>query len=135
VSSRDVSGCRSAAFRFDYIVRGITTAALNTIETPILLLAEIDLFQPDANWATERRPAVVERVRGRLAQLASRLDGRDYLVGSFSAADILMVSVLRILRHTDLVEEQPALLAYQMRCEARPAFAKALGGQMSAFAA
>jgi glutathione S-transferase len=44
-----------------------------------------------------------------------------------------MTTVLRILRHTDLLNEQPALVAYKERCEARPAFAKALAGQMAAF--
>jgi glutathione S-transferase len=112
-----------------------TFSALNTIEMPIMQLAEIDLFDPDASWAKEHRPAVVERVRGRLAELASCLYGREHLVESFSAADILMVSVLRILRHTDLLKEQPALVAYQQRCETRPAFAAALAGQMAAFAA
>jgi glutathione S-transferase len=110
-------------------------AALNTIEMPIQQLAEIDLFYADQSWAKERRPAAVESVRRRLAQLAARLDGRDHLVEAFSAADILMTSVLRILRHTDLLKEQPVLVAYQRRCEARPAFTKALDGQMAAFAA
>ena len=49
------------------------------------------------------------------------------------AADILMTSVLRLLRHTDLLDEHPVLVAYKERCEARPAFAKALAGQMAAF--
>ena len=96
-------------------------------------LAAIDLFYNGERWAQERRPGVVQAVQQRLAQLAARLDGRDYLVESFSAADILMTTVLRILRHTKLVEEVPALAAYKQRCEARPAFAKALAGQMSAF--
>jgi glutathione S-transferase len=73
-------------------------------------------------------------VQTRLATLASCLDGRDYLVGSFSAADILMTSVLRILRHTDLLEGEPVLLAYKQRCESRPAFEKALADQMAVFA-
>jgi glutathione S-transferase len=110
-------------------------AALNTIEVPIQRLAEIDLFHPDESWAKQRRPAAVESVRKRLAELASRLDGRDHLVDSFSAADILMTSVLRILRHTDLLDEEPALVAYKQRCEARPAFTQALAGQMAAFGA
>ena len=92
-------------------------AALNTVEVPIQQLAEIDLFYPDERWAQERRPAAVQSVQTRLATLASCLDGHDYLVGSFSAADILMTSVLRILRHTDLLEGEPALLAYKQRCE------------------
>jgi glutathione S-transferase len=110
-------------------------AALNTIEFPIMELAGIDLFHADESWAKERRPGVVEAVRKRLAELASCLDGRGHLVGPFSAADILMTSVLRVLRHTDLVDEQPVLVAYQRRCEARPAFAKALADQMAVFSA
>lgn len=108
-------------------------AALNTIEVPIQQLAELDLFYADQSWAKERRPAVAAAVRRRLAELTSCLDGRDHLVESFSAADILMVSVLRILRHTDLLKGEPVLAAYKQRCEARPAFAKALAGQMAAF--
>jgi glutathione S-transferase len=108
-------------------------AALNTIEVPIQQLAEIDLFHADDAWAKERRPAAVAAVRRRLADLASCLDGRDHLVESFSAADILMTSVLRILRHTNLLETEPVLVVYKQRCEARPAFAKALADQMAAF--
>ena len=108
-------------------------AALNTIEVPIQQLAEVDLFYADERWANERRPGIVEAVRRRLAELASCLDGRDHLVGSFSAADILMTSVLRMLRHTDLLKEQPVLVAYKERCERRPAFTRALAGHMAAF--
>jgi glutathione S-transferase len=110
-------------------------AALNTMEVVIQPLAAIDLFYANERWAQERRPAAVESVQSRLATLASCLDGRDHLVGSFSAADILMTTVLRILRHTDLVESEPVLLAYKQRCEARPAFKKALADQMAVFAA
>ena len=110
-------------------------SALNTIEPAIQQLAEIDLFYADQPWTKERRPGVAEFVRRRLADLAGALDGREHLVGAFSAADILMTSVLRILRHTDLLEEQPALVAYKERCERRGAFGKALAGQMAAFGA
>jgi len=108
-------------------------AALNTIEIPVGMLAEIDLFHRDERWAMERRPPVLARVRQRLAQLTACLEDRDHLTGEFSAADILMSTVLRVLRHTDLLEEQPTLLAYKQRCEARPAFIKALADQMAAF--
>lgn len=109
-------------------------AALNSIEPYIAELAEIDLFHADEDWAKERRPAVVAMVRKRLGELATWLDGRDYLEGRFTAGDLLMSTVLRILRHTDLLDEQPALAAYKARCEARPAFAKALAAQMEPFA-
>ena len=110
-------------------------AALNTIEVPIDKLAEIDLFHSDESWAKERRPAAVASVRRRLNELAACLDGREHLVGTFSAADILMTSVLRILRHTDLLKAEPTLAAYKQRCEVRPAFVKALAAQLAVFEA
>ncbi len=45
-----------------------------------------------------------------------------------------MVTVLRTLQRTGLVEEMPALYSYRLRCEARPAFHKALADQMARFA-
>jgi len=108
-------------------------SALNTIEVAVQQLAAIDLFYANESWAKERRPAAAELVQGRLGTLAKCLEGRDYLVDEFSAADILMTTVLRILRHTDLVEREPVLAAYKQRCERRPAFARALAGQMAVF--
>jgi glutathione S-transferase len=108
-------------------------AALNTMEPWIQSLAEIDLFHAEEAWAKVRRPAVVEAVKARLVTLAGGLDGRDYLEHRFTAADLLMTTVLRILRHTDLVAQVPVLEAYRLRCEARPAFQKALAAQMAAF--
>jgi hypothetical protein len=49
----------------------------------------------------------------RLAELEDWLGGRDYLEGRFTAGDLLMTTVLRILRHTDIVSGRPALKAYQ----------------------
>jgi glutathione S-transferase len=66
--------------------------------------------------------------------VATWLGGRDYLEDRFTAGDLLMVTVLRILRHTDMVASIPALAAYLARCEARPAFQKALAAQMAVFA-
>ena len=108
-------------------------AALNTLEMPVQELAAIDLFYTDDAWAKERRAGAIEAVRERLAQLAACLDGREYLVERFTAADLMMTTVLRILRHTDLVEEHSALAEYQQRCEGRPAFAKALAAQLEPF--
>ena len=108
-------------------------AALNTIEPPVQELAALDLFYAGEAWAAARRPAVVDRTRRRLEELTGCLGVREHLVDAFSAADVLMTTVLRILRHTELVAEQPVLAAYVQRCEARPAFAKALAGQMAPF--
>jgi glutathione S-transferase len=70
----------------------------------------------------------------RLQDLSNWLDGRDYLEDRFTAGDLLMTSVLRILRHTDIVAGMPVLDAYKKRCEARPAFQKALADHMALFA-
>jgi glutathione S-transferase len=109
-------------------------AALNTVETPLQQLAVIDLFNAHEEWARLRRPTVEQQAIKRLGELARQLEGRLYLEGGFSAADLMMVHVLRLIRHTSLVAEMPVLQAYLARCEARPAFQRALVGQMSAFA-
>jgi glutathione S-transferase len=109
-------------------------AALNTMEPAVQQLAEIDLFHPQEAWAKSRRPAVEDRVKTRLTELAARLGTRDYLDGRFTAGDLLMATVLRNLRQTDLVAQVPALAAYCLRCEARPASQRALAAQMKTFA-
>jgi glutathione S-transferase len=108
-------------------------AAVNTVEVPIQQLALIDLFFAGEPWAALRRPGALDEVHLRLRQLAAWLGARDYLDGAFSAGDLMMTTVLRILRHTTIVDDYPTLKAYQLRCEARPAFQKALRDQMAAF--
>lgn len=105
-------------------------AALNTVEPAVNALSVMDLQHNEEQWAEMRRPAVVEAVNARLGALDVWLDGRDHLIGRFTAADILMTTVLRLIRHTDLVAEFPELDAYVARCEARPAFQRALAEQM-----
>jgi glutathione S-transferase len=81
----------------------------------------------------ERRPVLLERATARLADLAKALHGREYLEGRFTAGDLLMATVLRIPRHTGLVAGFPALATYLARCEARPAFGRALAAQLAVF--
>jgi glutathione S-transferase len=109
-------------------------AALNTIEVAIQPLAEIDLFHAGEAWAQARRPEAERTVRQRLAELAACLGDRAYLEHRFTAGDLMMAAVLRILRHTDLVAAEPNLAAYLARCEARPAFRRALRDHMATFA-
>jgi glutathione S-transferase len=109
-------------------------AALNSLDPDIIALGDIDHFAAREAWAIARRPAVVESLVQRLEAVAADLGGRDYLVGAFSAADVSMIMTLRGLRHTDLVARVPVLDAYRQRCEARPAFQRALAAQLAAFA-
>lgn len=108
-------------------------AALNTIEPPIAHLGTIDLFAPDREWAKLRRPEAEAAVRKRLGELAEALGDGPFIDGPrFTAGDLMMATVLRILRHTTLVAEA-GLSDYLARCESRPAFQRALAGQMAAF--
>jgi len=109
-------------------------AALNSMEPHIQSLTSGDLFFANEEWARLRRPDAEKMVQTRLDQLAAALGTRDYLEGEFTAGDLVMTTVLRLLRHTDLVTNMPVLAAYQARCEARPAFQRALAAQVGHFA-
>jgi glutathione S-transferase len=104
-------------------------AALNTVEPPILELANAKLLESDKPWAAERLPVVEERVRNRLQQLSARLGGADWLDGGFTAGDLLMVSVLLRLKPSGLLSGFPNLAAYVARGEARPAYKRAFAAQ------
>lgn len=108
-------------------------AALNSVEIAIQRLAEIDFFHAKEAWAKERRPQVEAFVKDRLAMLALALGDQDYLEGRFTVGDLMMADVLRILDHTNMLDAYPTLKAYKERCEARPAFQKALRDQMTSF--
>jgi glutathione S-transferase len=112
-------------------------AALNTVEPPIMMLNVIDLQPGGApEGAKGLRESVVKMIETRLDGVAAFLGEREHLVeGRFTAADLLMTTVLRILRNTDLVSRRPSLNAYRQRGEARPAFQKALAAQLATFAA
>jgi glutathione S-transferase len=108
-------------------------AALNTLEPAVQNLASLDLFFKDEEWSKLRRPGQQAFLQTRLDELAARLSGRDYLEEEFTAGDLLMTTVLRILRHTTMVSDMPTLAAYQRRCESRPAFQRALAAQLANF--
>lgn len=108
-------------------------AALNSIEPFIMHLVEIDIFRKGDSWTAERRPQALAIVEKRLNDLSERLQGREWLEDRFTVGDLIMASVLRNLRHTDLVSVHPVLGPYLAHCEARPAFQKALADQMASF--
>jgi glutathione S-transferase len=108
-------------------------AALNSLEPHVQNLTSIDLFFANEEWAKARRPGAEKMAQSRLNGVAASLEGRDHLDGEFHAGDLLMVSVLRFLRHTSMVRDMPVLAAYQARCEARPAFKRALAAQVAHF--
>jgi glutathione S-transferase len=111
-------------------------AALNSIEPFVINVALIDLFYANEEWAKLRRPGAVEFVQRRLGALSRSLGDKPYLDGDrFTAGDLMMTTVLRILDHTDLVSGDPRLAGYVERCTARPAFKRALAAQLGDFRA
>lgn len=108
-------------------------AALNSVEPWIQQLASIDFFHADEAWTREPRPRLEKQVRERLGQLEQALGAKEHLETRFTVGDLMMTDVLRILDHTDLVAAYPRLAAYKRRCEARPAFGRALQAQIDGF--
>lgn len=110
-------------------------AAINTVEPPILELANARILERGEPWYEARLPLVGERVRARLAQLSRRLGETDWLDGAFSAGDLMMVSVLLRLKPSGLLDGYPNLAAYVARGEARPAYGRAFAAQLAAWRA
>jgi glutathione S-transferase len=108
-------------------------AATNTVEPPILELANARLLEGDKPWSRERMPLVENRVRDRMRQLAARLGDREWLDGAFSAGDLMMVSVLLRLRSSGILDETRSLAAYVARGEARPAYKRAFDAQLAVY--
>jgi len=108
-------------------------AALSTVEPPIVDRSMAVLFDRDKPWHKERLPILEDRVRVRLGELSNRLGGADWLDDAFSAGDLLMVTVLRRLDGSGIVEKYPNLSAYVARGEARPAYQRAFDDQLAVF--
>src|SRR5882672_3999326 len=106
-------------------------AALNSVEPPILELANARLLEGEKPWSTQRMPLVEGRVRGRLDPLSVRLGDADWLEGAFSAGDLMMVSVLLRLKSSGILGGYPNLAAYVARGEARPAYKRAFDAQLA----
>jgi glutathione S-transferase len=108
-------------------------AALNSVEPYVGNLVSLVVFSADESWAAGARPSAEAMVEKRLRDLDDWLDGREWLAETFSAADILMTTVLRLLDSMKMVERFARVTAYRDRCMARPAFQKALADQVAHF--
>jgi glutathione S-transferase len=72
-------------------------------------------------------------IRERLQETADRLGNREWLEDAFTAGDLMMVSVLRIIENDPLLNEHAPLIDYVRRATARPAFQRALASQLAGF--
>lgn len=108
-------------------------AALNTVEPPIFERSIAAIVEREKSWYAERLPMLDERVRTTLGRLAARLGEAEWIDGGFSAADLLMVTVLRRAQAFGALEDFPTLAAYIARGEARPAYQRAFAAQLAVF--
>jgi glutathione S-transferase len=106
-------------------------AALNTVEPPIFERDLAEILERDKPWYAQRLRALDDSIRKRLGALSNRLGDADWLEGTFSAGDLLMVTVLRRLQGSGLLEEKPNLAAYVARGETRPAYKRAFAAQLA----
>ncbi|MGZ3181501.1 MAG: glutathione S-transferase family protein [Telluria sp.] len=110
-------------------------AALNSVEPHVAGLAQFRFAGANGPEAQERGAQLEKMAERRLGELDAALHDRDYLAGEFSAADILMVCVLRLLGSSGMLARHPRVHAYVERCTARPAFRKALADHRASFEA
>jgi glutathione S-transferase len=108
-------------------------AALNSVEMASLPWS---IFKTSGdNGETPERKRLGEFLDGRLQRLEPVLGSREWLAGEFSIADILMADVLRLVDRLGGLKDYAATRDYLARALSRPAFAKALDGQMAFYAA
>jgi glutathione S-transferase len=100
-------------------------AATSSVEPTLTCLDVIDIF--GHGEGQKIRAEVVKLAHRWLGNVERRLEGREWIAcDEFSAADIMMASVLRTVRKTDLMDPYPSMKSYYARCFARPAWQRTL---------
>lgn len=122
------AGARSRAIMWMF-------AALNSVEPPIFDRSLVRILERDQPWFEQRLHALDKSIRRYLGDLSRHLGEAEWLDGAFSAGDLLMVTVLRRLEGSGLLEEHPNIAAYVARAEARPAYQRAFAAQLAVFEA
>lgn len=108
-------------------------AAVNTVEPPVVERDIVRYHEDGKSWQSERLAMVDDRIRSRLNQLAAKMGNSRWLDGAFSAADIMMVHVVRRLEGSGILDDYPTLAAYIARAAARPAYKRAFAAQLAIF--
>jgi len=110
-------------------------AAVSTVDPPIMERSLAFLLEREKPWYDERIAGLDARVRAQLDEFSAALGEAEWLEGAFSAADLLMVHVLRRLASSGMLNDYPVIAAYIGRAEARPAFQRAFAAQLAVFGA
>ena len=106
-------------------------ASLNSVEAASLPWF-IFQFAGDSE-ETEGRKAINDFLSSRLSHMEDVMSERVWLTEQFSAADIVMVDVFRVIDRFDGLTDYSACRSYVKRAEDRPAFKKAYADQMAFF--
>lgn len=102
-----------------------TLAALSTVEAPVQPLKLLDMGAMGEPGGT--RDFLVDWTHRALGGLHRRLEGRDWIAtDEFTIADLLLASVLRQIRHTELMDGYPHVKSLYDRAMARPAWSRTL---------
>ena len=101
-------------------------AAVSTVEPTLVCIDLIEIFESGS--AADELKAKVRKLAGRwLGDVERRLEDREWIAcAEFTVADLMLASVLRGIRKTDLMKPFPRLTAYSARCLARPAWQRTL---------
>ncbi|HEY3887538.1 MAG TPA: glutathione S-transferase family protein [Caulobacteraceae bacterium] len=108
-------------------------AALNSIEPFAQNFIQLAESHAGEAWARAQRVPAEALLNQRLVGLSAWLGDNDYLEGRFTAGDLIMTTVLRELVNCGALARFANLDAYRARCEARPAFGRAMEAQMQTF--
>ena len=108
-------------------------AAINSVEPYAENANQFSDAPDDEAWARERRDRANAILERRLQGVAAWLGDKDYLEGRFTAGDLMMTTVLREIVELGVLAAFPTVDAFRQRCEARPAFARALEAQLQPF--
>ncbi|MEN7536920.1 glutathione S-transferase family protein [Aurantiacibacter flavus] len=108
-------------------------AAVNAVEPPLRNVTTFPLFYSDSDWAAPASEALAPFAEKRLTRVADALGANQWIAEEFSIADIMLTFILRTIGGK-LIEAFPALVAYVERGKARPAYQRALAGQLADFA-
>ena len=102
-------------------------AAVSSVEPTLVCIDIIEIF--DSGNAAHEVKEKVRKLAGRwLGDVERRLEDREWIAcADFTVADIMMTSVLRSIRKTDLMEPYPRIKGYYERTHARPAWQRTLG--------
>lgn len=104
-------------------------AAAATVEPAVTHLETARRAYGAEPWRETALAPLIDTLARRLVALESVLADREWLAGRFTAADILMIQVLRRLEGTDMLDARPVLAAWVERGKARPALRRAFDAQ------